>query len=149
VATQGTLYGEINITNKNAEVSNGDATDCSCQGDCGCIFFSGSKFNHIIAKEGIVHNGDTGKLQKGSTFVKIDCPGDGMTRVKNGRFQNSKEQEEWFDRQRKLKMAVEEEVRKRKEQEEMVAKAMAEMTPEMIARLVEGGVRGTDKAEWS
>jgi hypothetical protein len=85
-----TFFADIEVDG-NAIVYNGDVNECSCTTACSCADLAvGSIYASIVAHDGIVLNGPTGK-QRGARYGKIR----GKERVAmcNGTFRDARARE--------------------------------------------------------
>jgi hypothetical protein len=136
-----TVYGEIIVSGRNAEVCNGDETTNPPSNNYSYIPLRnvniGSEFKYIKVISGIVQNGETG-VTSASKYDKIKVEaydnGDVKARVKNGRFETVELQRSWFEEMRGLEEKAKERERHMKREDEAMRGRMRELIPKRERR---------------
>jgi hypothetical protein len=131
-----TVYGEIIVSGRNAEVCNGDETANPPSNNYSYIPLRnvniGSEFKYIKVISGIVQNGETG-VTSASKYDKIKVEaydnGDVKARVKNGRFETVELQRSWFEEMRGLEEKAKERERHMKREDEAMRSRMRDLIP--------------------
>ena len=130
-----TVYGEIVISGRNAEVCNGDETTNYSSNYAYIPLRNvniGSEFKYIKVVSGIVQNGETG-VTNASKYEKIKIEahdhGDVKARVKNGRFENVELQRSWFEEMRGLEEKAKEKERNMKREDEAMRGRVRDLIP--------------------
>jgi hypothetical protein len=131
-----TVYGDIVVSGRNAEVCNGDESTNHHSNNYSYIPLRninvGSEFKYIKVISGIVHNGETG-VANASKYdrIEIKAPdsGDAKALVKNGRFESVELQRSWFEEMRDLEERAKERERQRKREEESTRGRMRDLIP--------------------